>query len=179
VPLGTIIAMQVNATTKATMNAKGWALCDGTTISTQVANADIIGSTPDLKGRTLIGAGIYGSATFALGADNRYTYDGNIYNGEVRHTLNINEIPSHSHTVNSFTDWENGDDSSNSAQEVKGAGLKNTSSVGGGLSHNNMPPFYVVDYYIKVKNQTATTNTPPSYTYSRYTSSYGTCTVSC
>ncbi|MDR0649982.1 MAG: hypothetical protein LBG59_00815 [Candidatus Peribacteria bacterium] len=88
----------------------------------------------------------------------------------MRHSLSISEMPSHSHTVNSFTDRENGDDSSSSAQEVKGAGLKNTSSIGGGQAHNNMPPFYVINYYMKVKSnfETALSGICSGQTYTAY-----------
>ncbi|MDR2190475.1 MAG: hypothetical protein LBP53_04755 [Candidatus Peribacteria bacterium] len=103
-------------------------------------------------------------------ADNVYKDYSTNYNGEVRHQLSTNEMPSHSHTINSFTDWENGDDSSSSAQEVKEAGLKNTSSVGGNQPHNNMPPFYVVYYYMKVKSNFASTPTGicSGQTYTKY-----------
>ncbi|MDR3169367.1 MAG: hypothetical protein LBU27_06520 [Candidatus Peribacteria bacterium] len=48
-----------------------------------------------------------------------------------------------------------------------------SSNVGSGALSNNMPPFYVVEYYIKVKNQNTTTSV--SDTYYRYEGSYGGC----
>lgn len=96
IPLRTIIATY--GADQKTMNADGWALCNGTSIASQVAGAAIAGNTPNLAGKMLVGAGTYSSATFTAGNE-YYTYGGTTYYGEVRHTLTINEMPSHSHSI--------------------------------------------------------------------------------
>ncbi|MDR0607636.1 MAG: hypothetical protein LBG52_04755 [Candidatus Peribacteria bacterium] len=200
IPLGTIIAVKGDVVNKSTMNANGWALCDGSTVSSQVSNADISGSTPNLQGKTLVGAGTLDSATFVAG-NSYYTLGGSSYYGEVRHTLTVSEMPSHSHTITdpghtheliqlsrnaTEGDYHIEDDSGKGrprSAEVKSARTNITiNNAGGGYAHNNMSPFYVVQYYIKVKNQSTTTpvaSATPTYTYARFTSSYGGCSVSC
>jgi microcystin-dependent protein len=144
------------------MNADGWALCNGTSITSQVTNADITGYTPNLAGKTLVGVGTFASTTtFNLGDDNIYRYDSSTYLGEVRHTLSVYEMPSHSHGVKwQNADWESGGDRRGDGTiypQSKSNVTNSTSyiqSAGNGQAHNNMPPFYVVQYYMKVRCST-------------------------
>ena len=115
----------------------GWLLCDGTSTASYGALAAIVGQyTPDLRDRFIMAAG----TTYAVGTTG----------GEAEHTLTVNEMPSHSHT------WTRQDASVNagyrpwpaSNNDVV-ASTQNTSSVGGGQPHNNIPPYYALVFIIK------------------------------
>ncbi len=131
----------------------GWAWCDGQN------------GTPDLRGRFVLGAGKGDGLTLrnrgALG-------------GEETHLLAITEIPSHAHGVSDpghFHTWSGSrqeagtDDKNNTSEFSKGdAGTadtvtKNTdnkasrisiNAAGGGLAHENMPPFYALPFIMKL-----------------------------
>lgn len=135
----------------------GWLLCDGAAISrtTYAALFAKIGTTwgpgngattfnlPDGRDRSLIGA----SGTRALGTTG----------GEAAHTLTVAEMPSHQHNHNQ-ADGGNlgyGGDGSTVAYT---AGFGNsrlntniaTGFTGGGQAHNNMPPYFVGNWIIRV-----------------------------
>lgn len=94
--------------------------------------------TPDFRGRFILAAqqsGDYAPFTEA---------------GEAEHTLTENEMPNHAHTyeqVNFNLDLE-----APGAPDILGAGTPllptQTSAVGGGQAHNNMPPFIALNYAI-------------------------------
>lgn len=78
--------------------------------------------------------------------------------GEDTHTLITNEIPSHSHIENAQT-WANasgnrkvssGGDMWHNVGET-GRGNISTQTAGGGLAHNNLQPYLVCNYIIRVK----------------------------
>lgn len=106
--------------------------------TSQASPASIYGGTWELiKDRFLLGAGD--------------TYTNGATGGEATHTLTVDEMPSHSHTVYTFP--YGGSESgyycvsSNPGGNVNpdiawGGGY--TNSVGGGQAHNNMPPYLVV-----------------------------------
>jgi microcystin-dependent protein len=107
----------------------GWALCNGTN------------DTPDLRGRFVLG------------------YKENVYNidrkdGEEKVTLTISQMPSHKHSYSqggAFRVWEK----SCRGHEVGDAPWarphwKTTSYTGLSQSHNNMPPYYVLAYIMKL-----------------------------
>lgn len=106
----------------------GWHICDGTE------------GTPDLRGR------------FVLGQSSRYRYGTS--GGEATHKLTTNEMPSHKHTIYSLT----GDGSYHSMPTSDGRSntTKNTlgsntcSNTGGNQPHNNMPPYYVLYYIMRI-----------------------------
>ena len=120
----------------------GWALCDGTN------------GTPNLLGRFILGAGQGGNdmnnnplPLQTLGS----------IGGEVNHTLVITEMPSHMHTSYGITGgsnrWTYPGDGNSSGSSNAG----NTSNTGGDpannnatVPHNNMPPYYVLVYIIKL-----------------------------
>ena len=132
-PLGSIVA---NALAKEHIPA-GWLPCDGSEIPGEYQElATLLGCnyTPDLTGKTLIGAG----GSYSLGQTG----------GEARHTLTEDEIPPHHHeyeqmflegTHGGFTAHETG---------IKSHGLRQTTAAGGGKPHNNMQPYRVVYYII-------------------------------
>lgn len=83
------------------------------------------------------------SDRFLLGAGTTYT--GGATGGEATHTLTVDEIPSHRHTVgDDFSSGISGSDDvyTHSASRIKTN--KYTSYTGGGQAHNNMPPYLVV-----------------------------------
>ena len=142
-PTGSIIAYNK------TVAPKGWALCDGKN------------GTPDLRGRFIYGAGSSG-------------YELNKRGGETSHKLTVDEIPSHNHTMNetgnhnhqsTLQKWyrsfkgDSGGGHPLVADSGSGYNPNTTSSgnhkhtinnTGGNKAHNNMPPFYVLSYIMKL-----------------------------
>lgn len=103
-----------------------WQLCDGTN------------GTPDLRGQFVIGAG----GNYNVGNSG----------GESEHTLTVNEMPSHNHTLLKI-----GSGTGTSAEKVlTGTGnAPSTSSsliydTGSSQPHNNMPPYYALCYIMKI-----------------------------
>lgn len=81
---------------------------------------------------------------FLLGAGSNYNVG--TTGGEATHTLTINEMPSHAHSISqiynhlsSATTTYHRSIYANQAQQAMG-----TDSTGGGQAHNNMPPYLVV-----------------------------------
>lgn len=136
----------------------GTLLCDGSAVSrtTYASLFTAIGTTygvgdgsttfniPNLKGRNLIGAGLATSGTtYTLGATG----------GAETHTLTVDEMPSHNHipvTRYSATalGTESGITRSNGGTLEDKFGEYYTKNTGGGLAHNNMPPYAVINYVI-------------------------------
>ena len=113
----------------------GWALCNGQTAEGL--------TTPDLRDRFIVGAG----NGYAVGAQG----------GEAAHTLTVEEMPSHNHSY-SFkgADLDAGWKKQNNfySQANRYGDLDNTawtSSVGGGLAHENRPPYYALCFIMRVK----------------------------
>lgn len=101
----------------------GWQLCDGTN------------GTPDLRGRFIVGAG----GSYAVGDTG----------GEEKHTLTVNEMPRHNHSLNIY--MQNASTSSQAADGTTSkTGSISTDYTGGGQSHENRPPYYALCYIMKV-----------------------------
>lgn len=107
----------------------GWHVCDGTN------------GTPDLRNRFPLGIGTY-------------TNTNGISGGEETHSLTTDELPSHTHTTSYknvtaggqlFSSVSTDKVSEDSATDKSGS--VTTSATGGGVAHNNMPPYYGV-YFI-------------------------------
>ena len=110
----------------------GWALCDGTN------------DTPNLKDRFIVGAG----GSYNLGD----------YGGSAEVTLTLAQIPSHNHAADSFKQLlQKHDEGSNTAKNVDTTrGEPNIQQAeeirpaGGGMPHENRPPYFALAYIIKV-----------------------------
>lgn len=103
----------------------GWALCDGTN------------GTPDLRGRFILGS----SDEHELGETG----------GEETHTLTIDEMPKHDHAIRCT--FESGNTTGGSMPKRDYGEWNTTVNVqktGGGSAHNNMPPYYVLAYIMKL-----------------------------
>jgi len=78
---------------------------------------------------------------FILGSSEDYPV--NSTGGEKEHTLTINEIPSHNHTLNYKTSGTQALEGSYGLYMIAGTDDTIIASTGGGQPHNNMPPYEV------------------------------------
>lgn len=115
-----------------TIAPSGWALCDGQN------------GTPDLRDRFVLGAGnIYPIGQAA---------------GEATHTLTIGEMPAHAHGT--IPTWLGISGSNRTVKlditygegNLAGTSWSNVSipAAGGGVPHNNMPPYYALCFIMKL-----------------------------
>ena len=146
----------------------GWAICDGSAIS-RVGYPElfnIIGTTygsgdgintfnlPNLKGRVPVGLD---------GSDNDFKDLGKT-GGEKAHTLIVGEMPSHSHSMASFNQYNDGTGGSFAESEKVGRttsgadgskGITPIFKTGGSEAHNNLQPYLVENYIIKTRETTS------------------------
>ena len=102
---------------------------------------------PDLRGRFIVGQG----------ADADYNTIGNT-GGEKRHTLTVAEMPAHAHSLDDAYYSENlgqgqrqyGSGDSDSDNDIITRRI-NTYNTGGGGSHENRPPYFVLFYIMRLK----------------------------
>ncbi|MCB0534685.1 MAG: tail fiber protein [Saprospiraceae bacterium] len=125
----------------------GWLICDGSSFSaaTYPELNTILGGTtlPNFKGRFPLGA------NFPV-APGGFPHQLGSTGGEEEHTLTVAEMPSHSHNIQYSEGLESG--SSNPYSDLSGTGVTDsTGNTGGGQPHNNMPPFYVINFIIKAQ----------------------------
>lgn len=144
-PVGSIIAF-AGATAP-----DGWLLCDGSAIDASKYPELIVAigsnNTPDLRSRFTIGSG-QGSGL------SNYNYGQT--GGEENHTLSIAEMPSHQHHGwgehfdNIWPYGVSGQANNHGAnQNDTDNYFYNTSPTGGSQPHNNIPPYFAVNYIIK------------------------------
>ncbi len=116
----------------------GWALCDGQN------------GTPDLRGKFILG--------WHPGGGKHGKVPGNNYNelwgsgGDQVHQLSIPEMPAHTHAfvanINAYKKFDTAD--GNEPNDFGGEGWSNTAATGGNEVHNNMPPYFVLAYIMKL-----------------------------
>jgi microcystin-dependent protein len=111
---------------------EGWVLCDGTNC------------TPDLRGRAILGFDTVNNKIGQIG-------------GEEQHLLTIGEIPAHSHSYNknatpkSFLTGATGSGKSyNNGKSTVSSPNYTYLNDSKNLPHNNMPPFTVCSYIMKL-----------------------------
>ena len=105
----------------------GWVLCDGGN------------GTPDLRGRFVLGQG----PGYGLG----------LRGGEEKVTLTQAQMPAHSHTHTAFhANFKHSGGASEGSTKNDGKGVFKVGgdSAGGSKPHNNMPPYYVLAYIMKL-----------------------------
>lgn len=157
-PIGTIIEYSGGSNDLPT----GYMLCDGSAISRTTYSQlfNIIGTTygsgdgsttfnlPNLKGRVAVGFDSSDSDFDTLGESG----------GEKTHTLTIDEMPAHNHNTDKYYNTGIG---ANNFYGSNATGNHYTnpngmSNAGGGQAHNNLQPYLVVNYIIKVSQTTST-----------------------
>jgi len=126
----------------------GWVLCDGQTSYTDLNG--LSKTVPDLRGKFVVGVGSGSIQGRPLTARNLGDTG-----GEENHTLDIKEIPSHSHSTNLGGSSCSGFNCPNYNYQITSGFSYNgaTGNVGGNPNnnnqtdpHNNMPPFYALCY---------------------------------
>jgi microcystin-dependent protein len=138
-PPGTILSWRWNVDSSNPLPL-GWALCDGQN------------GTPDLRGRFVLGAGQGNRLTNRVHEEQ---------GGDETVTLDIGKIPSHDHKIpriksnmtgNNYERWY----PPQPGQNVNAIDYNNmdnfylSKTTGGGQPHNNMPPYYVLVYIMKL-----------------------------
>lgn len=126
VPTGTIVAFYGAAI------PAGWALCNGQN------------GTPDLRGRFIYGYGAnLGSTVNARG-------------GAETHQLTVQELPTHNHKIGYLHmrginhDDSKGEGHTHSNSNTGYQGDSFSEGTGGNVPHNNMPPYHVLAYIMKL-----------------------------
>lgn len=117
---------------------------DGTATSTNVTSGPMWEVDTAFDARFPVGVGAFA----ASGTVNvQGTTTTTAVAGEDQHTLTVPEIPAHTHNFFPLVTADANNGGANGVQYGTTANVA-TSSTGGGVAHNNLPPFYGV-YFIK------------------------------
>lgn len=159
-PIGTIVASILNPQSV----PAGWLVCDGSPIPAQYQQLQtLLGSThtPNLIGRTMVGAGSLASAQTGQtdGRDPQFGILGAALpigstGGECLHLLVGDEMPQHNHTINGGNFYLHGrsfegmDDNDIPFETNGDFLLSGTDSSGGDQPHFNVQPYLAVTYII-------------------------------
>ena len=131
---------ETGAVTKATLQAAGWAICDGTTPAAQgISSPTMTAATPDLQHKFI-----------RMSDDESSGSTG----GEDTHTLTVAETPAHTHTYNAYA----ADGGAATGADAGSGGLQgtpSTSSVGSGDAHNNLPSYHELAFFMRVRVATS------------------------
>lgn len=132
----------------------GWLLCDGRLIPEEYV--DLIKKigryTPNLVGRTLIGSGAKPAEENSNGSKANFStsakFPTSTYGGEYRTVLTVNQLPRHNHN-----NWTKllpvpFDKSTGVNFHVENARSGDGTMTGKDEPHNNMPPYFSVNYII-------------------------------
>lgn len=152
-PIGSIVAFASDTI------PNGWLLCNGSVVSrttySELFNAIGLNYVedgvewldeerfplPNAKGRALVGKDSTDTDFNKLGKTS----------GEKTHTLTVDEMPSHKHSMN-FGDSAGGDGSGFVYSSTSGNNNVFMLETGGGQAHNNLEPSLTLNYIIKAKN---------------------------
>ncbi len=147
----------------------GWALCDGKSyknvdgkISREVIKSDPDAvETPDLRGRFIIGYGKTEDRTNSYtewgneSYDKEYNFEHGETGGEFKHKLIVDEMPSHRHNFGRDywtrdLPFNKGVDLGNINNQGANDESGETTIMGGDKPHNNIPPYYVLYYIMRI-----------------------------
>ena len=128
----------------------GWALCDGKNETPDLSGRFIFGYSPN---NDLADNGANDAFNPTGGKYQRYSYAIGKVGGETIHTLSIGEMPNHVHKFINLGGYGALPGTQNASTRTFGYPYKydtDTTSIGGGTYHNNMPPYYVLAYIMKL-----------------------------
>jgi microcystin-dependent protein len=133
--LGTIVASILSE--ENIEDFEEWLICDGRNVPHYYELHKFMSHTPNLVGKTLIGCDLHDP-------DGKYGFCK--VGGEEKHTLTINEMPNHTHQFTKAAEMKH--QSGSVTLCWSGESAAQTTATGGNQPHENMPPFYAINYII-------------------------------